>query len=148
MRVLVAVEKMNSGKIIFEFIKNHSWPEGSEFWVIHAIEPTEAILAWPSERLRADSERLLADFVRMIRHAFPGMKARKEIRHGSAKGEIIKVAEDWGADVIILGSHTREDLAHYLPGSVSTAVALHAPCSVAIVKMSGNQPSLNQGEAA
>ena len=39
-----------------------------------------------------------------------------------------------GADLILVGSHGRGAAGRFLLGSVSTAIALHAPCSVEIVR--------------
>jgi nucleotide-binding universal stress UspA family protein len=45
---------------------------------------------------------------------------------------IIKVAEEHGANLIVLGSHRRSGLAGHLLGSVAGAVLAHAACSVLI----------------
>jgi nucleotide-binding universal stress UspA family protein len=58
-----------------------------------------------------------------------------EIVEGSPKRVILDEAERWGADLIVVGSHGRRGLQRFLLGSVSQAVALHAPCSVEIVRM-------------
>jgi nucleotide-binding universal stress UspA family protein len=42
--------------------------------------------------------------------------------------------EDRGADLMTLGSHGYRGFTRFLPGSVSYAVASHAPCSVEIVR--------------
>lgn len=53
---------------------------------------------------------------------------------GPAKKIILDEAEKFGADLIVIGSHGQGELAHFLLGSVSQAVALHAKCSVEIVR--------------
>jgi nucleotide-binding universal stress UspA family protein len=47
---------------------------------------------------------------------------------------ILKEAADWGADLIVLGSHGRRGFSRFLLGSVSEAVASHAPCSVEVIR--------------
>jgi nucleotide-binding universal stress UspA family protein len=44
------------------------------------------------------------------------------------------MADLWGADLIVVGSHGRRGVDRYLMGSVSEAVALHAHCSVEVVR--------------
>jgi nucleotide-binding universal stress UspA family protein len=49
---------------------------------------------------------------------------------------ILKEASDWGAHLIVLGSHGRRGLDRLLLGSVSEAIAAHAPCSVEVIRCS------------
>jgi nucleotide-binding universal stress UspA family protein len=57
-----------------------------------------------------------------------------EVLDGSPKKVIVEEAERWGADLIVIGSHGYGPVRRFLLGSVSQAVALHAPCSVEIVR--------------
>jgi nucleotide-binding universal stress UspA family protein len=47
---------------------------------------------------------------------------------------ILDEAEKWKVDVIVLGSHGRSGLDRMVMGSVSEAVALHAKCSVEVIR--------------
>ena len=53
---------------------------------------------------------------------------------GSPKSVILEEAEKFGADLIVVGSHGSGAVKGFLLGSVSLAVALHAKCSVEIVR--------------
>ena len=53
---------------------------------------------------------------------------------GFPKLVILDQAREWRADLIVVGSHGRKGLEHFLMGSVSEAVARHAACSVEIVR--------------
>lgn len=53
---------------------------------------------------------------------------------GSPKQVILEEAEAFGADLIVVGSHGHGAIERFLLGSVSQAVALHARCSVEIVR--------------
>ncbi len=53
---------------------------------------------------------------------------------GSPKRVIVEEAERWDADLIVVGSHGYRNWERMLLGSVSQAVALHAECSVQIVR--------------
>ncbi|HTZ49653.1 MAG TPA: universal stress protein, partial [Verrucomicrobiae bacterium] len=43
--------------------------------------------------------------------------------------------EDWKADLIVMGSHGRRGFDRLILGSVSESVALHATCSVELVRI-------------
>jgi nucleotide-binding universal stress UspA family protein len=50
------------------------------------------------------------------------------------KAIILDEAARWGADVIVLGSHGHRGVDRFLLGSVSEAVAMHAGCSVEVIR--------------
>jgi nucleotide-binding universal stress UspA family protein len=57
-----------------------------------------------------------------------------ELVEGDPKSQIIDIADNWRADMIVLGSHGRTGLDRFLMGSVSQAVVRHAHCTVEIVR--------------
>ncbi|MGV3686767.1 MAG: universal stress protein [Daejeonella sp.] len=59
------------------------------------------------------------------------------IRVGRAQDEILAVADDIKADLIILGTHGRTGLDHFISGSVSESVARKAKCPVLIIPKPG-----------
>jgi nucleotide-binding universal stress UspA family protein len=65
-----------------------------------------------------------------------GLRATGEVTesHESPVRAILGMADLWGADLIVVGSHGRRGVDRYLMGSVSEAVALHAHCSVEVVR--------------
>lgn len=52
---------------------------------------------------------------------------------GGVYPEILAEADEWGADLIVIGSH-RPAMSTYLLGSNAKTVARHAKCSVLIVR--------------
>ena len=52
---------------------------------------------------------------------------------GSIPGEILDLAREQGATLIVMGSHGHGALYHLLVGSVTTAILKEAPCPVLIV---------------
>ena len=67
-----------------------------------------------------------------------GLHATTCVREGDAKTQILDVAAEWKADLIVLGSHGRKGMDRFLLGSVSEGVARHASCSVLIVRSAKN----------
>ena len=57
-----------------------------------------------------------------------------EVLFGSPESRIVETAEEFGADLIIVGSHGYSRWERLLLGSVSQSVVHHAPCSVLVVR--------------
>ncbi|NNE65972.1 MAG: universal stress protein [Pyrinomonadaceae bacterium] len=53
---------------------------------------------------------------------------------GSPERQIVEEAEEFGADLIVMGSHGYNRWERLLLGSVSDSVVHHAPCSVLVVR--------------
>jgi nucleotide-binding universal stress UspA family protein len=62
-----------------------------------------------------------------------GVEAEAHARKGSPAEAIIDVAEEIGADLIVVGNKGLAGTRRYLLGSVPDKVSHHAPCSVLIV---------------
>lgn len=58
------------------------------------------------------------------------------IKVGNARDEILVTAEEWNADMIILGTHGRTGFDHFISGSVAESVARKAKCPVLIIPKS------------
>ncbi len=65
----------------------------------------------------------------------PTLSVSTAVIKGVPKSIILNEAEKFEADLIVVGSHGSGAIAGFLLGSVSQAVALHAKCSVEIVRI-------------
>ena len=63
-----------------------------------------------------------------------GSKVRGRAVDGDPREVLVDVAQEEGADLVVVGSRGRTGLARLLLGSVASHVALHAPCSVLVVR--------------
>ncbi len=63
-----------------------------------------------------------------------GIDARSAAPVGDAAAEIVRIAEESGADLIVLGARGLNPLKRLVLGSVSTKVLHQAPCDVLVVK--------------
>src|SRR5207244_385999 len=63
-----------------------------------------------------------------------GFRAESTVLKDIVIESIVGVAEEWDADLIVLGWHGRTLLKRFLFGSVATAVIHAAPCSVELVR--------------
>ncbi len=79
----------------------------------------------------AETEKALAEFVS---DKFSGeLKVASKVRHGTIYKEILKAAEKYGTDLIILASH-RPETKDYLLGPNAARVVRHASQSVYVVR--------------
>jgi nucleotide-binding universal stress UspA family protein len=79
-----------------------------------------------------EHRRLAEDSAERLRAA--GLRATALVAEGDAAHELIRIAQDDQADLVVLGTHGRTGLARLIMGSVARNVMLHAPCSVLIVR--------------
>lgn len=104
-----------------------------------ATEPfisPEEFLESVEKEMQENAENKILEAVKIIRNVNENIKIEKEILMGSAKKMIIKTAEKWEADLIVVGSHGYGFIERLLLGSVSDAVIHHSPCSVLVVRSS------------
>jgi nucleotide-binding universal stress UspA family protein len=88
----------------------------------------------PPEFDKTQEERALGELERMSAGLdFPKDSLSSTVRFGSIYVEILAEAEDWGADLIVIGSH-RPSMATYLIGSNAKTIVRHAKCSVLVVR--------------
>jgi nucleotide-binding universal stress UspA family protein len=73
-----------------------------------------------------------------------GFKAGSTVLKDIVIESIVGVAEEWDADLIVLGWHGRTPLKRFLFGSVAAAVIHGAPCSVELVRF---RPECCESEA-
>lgn len=53
---------------------------------------------------------------------------------GDAGRQICELAQNWGADLVVLGRRGLKGLTEFIEGSVSNHVMHHAPCSVLVIQ--------------
>jgi len=86
-----------------------------------------------TEALRVAKE-LASRAVTRVRSYFPEWQVRAEAMAGRPSWALARRAEDWGADLIVVGSQGRSPLGRLLLGSVSKTVATEAGRSVRIAR--------------
>ncbi len=91
--------------------------------------PPESLL----EQMREEARTEMAAMAGRVPGATP------IIREGTPRHEILSVAGEVGADLIVMGTHGRTGLAHLLFGSVAEHVVRHAEIPVFTVR--GPRPS-------
>jgi len=82
---------------------------------------------------RREAKELLEQQAKWIEES-GGTVKETHLREGRADEDIVEVAEEIGAGLIVLGSRGHGRLTRALMGSVSDAVVRHAHCPVTIVR--------------
>ena len=150
MKIILAVDGSSfSDAAVYETARR-PWPAGSIVRVLYAVEPFGYIA--PEAGLVAQNyfegmEKAAREVVgraasTLERKAGSRLKVEQVVCKGFPRQAILGEAEEWGADLIVLGSHGRGWAGRFLLGSVSQAVASHARCPVEIVRRRGT----NEGE--
>ena len=134
MKILLAIDGSEFAEAITKAVIAQYPTRDSEIRVLHVVEPTESCgypVLTPESQTKQGQE-LVDRVAKTLRTA--GFRVNAEVLVGEARAAIIDSANEWHADVIVLGSHGRTALARFLLGSVSSAVMRHAPCSVQVVR--------------
>lgn len=142
MRILVATDNSECSKTAARQIAARPWPEQSEFRVVSAIDTSlPAIEPWYGAqdviaRINDDRVKLAEEAAAFARNLLEAasLNVDAKVIEGSPKLRIVDIAKDWGADLVVVGSHGRRGIGRVLLGSVSESVALHAHCSVEVVR--------------
>jgi len=88
------------------------------------------------EELNRQQQEMAEQLKRETTHVFAKWQDRVRFVNvvGYPSGEICRIAEEEGADLIVVGSHGKSAVDRLLLGSVSHAVLNHAKVSVFVVK--------------
>ncbi|NJN39573.1 MAG: universal stress protein [Gammaproteobacteria bacterium] len=92
-----------------------------------------------SSFLPAGYEQQILDKANLWMHEFtrdhvpPGVAVQHIVGHGKVHREILRVAAEIGADLIVMASH-RPELVDHLLGSNAAHVVQHAKCSIMVVR--------------
>lgn len=84
------------------------------------------------ERLMDRSRQSLEEVAASLE--VPREKIQSRVEHGRASQEIVRVAAEEKADVIVMGTHGYTGMAHVLLGSTAERVLRRAPCPVLTVR--------------
>ena len=81
---------------------------------------------------REEVDQTLSDAAALVREA--GVEVETFAREGDPADAILEVAEEQGADLIVVGNKGMTGAKRFLLGSVPNKVSHHAPCNVMIVR--------------
>jgi len=133
MRILIAVDSSSASDQVVREAAGRPWPKNSEFAVVTAVDPFFFTRA-PLLLKDAEKSTLLAleEQAKPLKEA--GWVVETDVVLDNPRHAIPRVAREWKADLILIGSHGRGAFSRLLLGSTAQAVLRHAPCSVELVR--------------
>jgi nucleotide-binding universal stress UspA family protein len=143
-RILIGVDHSDDSKAAVEAVCKRSWPTGSEVALLSVVDTVMLVNTDPgqpsasrwievAEEKNWDEVRQLFDAdAQKLRDA--GLHAEVLVRRGSPADQLLEEANTWGADCIFVGARGTRGIDRLLLGSVSSAVAARAHCSVEVVR--------------
>ena len=146
MKILLATDGSAHSKAAVEEVARRPFPPNTKVRIVSAYERTPLITTVEpmgvSQEFYAKADRYalkaaentIENAAKIFRKKNPALTITTVVIEGSPKSVILKEAETFGADLIVVGSHGSGAVERFLLGSVSHAVSLHAKCSVEIVR--------------
>jgi len=118
----------------------HIWTEppggyaGGDYEELYPLHP-DYLRRLPAEAME-EAKALAETAAGKISRRFPTWKTEGLAVADSPQGSLVGTADQWPADLIVVGSHGRSALGRLVMGSVSQNVVTHARCSVRVGRAS------------
>ena len=141
MKILMGIDDSKFSGDVLQAVITQFRPEHIEVRVLHVLQPSAPAppqmapgYAPELDDQKKPAHELVERIASEMRCA--GFKVETAVEVGDIREKIIDAGEEWGADLIVVGSHGRSGIPRFLLGSVAEFVARHAECSVEIVRTS------------
>jgi len=139
MKILIGIDDSKVSGDVSRAIVMQFRAEHTEIRVLHVLQP---IAPAPPQMAPGyapeldDQKKPARELVERIAKELlsAGFKVDTAVEVGDIRERIIDSAAEWGADLIVVGSHGQRGIRRFLLGSVAEFVARHAKCSVEIVR--------------
>ena len=130
--VPIDLDKAERGKVMLDKVKDFV-DEGGKVTVVNVVEDMPGLITaeLPEELIQKAALTGRSSLVDMVKAA--GLTADVQIRSGRPHHAIVSLADEIGADLILIGSHDPGPR-NYLLGSTAASVVRHAKCSVQVAR--------------
>lgn len=138
MKLLLAVDGLKGVTPTIRTAVDLAKKTGSELHVIHVgllsrwTHP-DTLSDAQYNKLKEEAQERLDRDVQQI-NDMDGTVTESYVRMGKVDGEIIKLSEELGADVIVVGNREQNTASRILLGNDAESIVRHAPCSVLVVR--------------
>lgn len=100
------------------------------------VYPAIVVAREQAVRLLAEAQCFAARARERVLSYFPAWEVGPRVLEGSPSVELLRKAEEWGPDLVVVGSQGRTALGRFFLGSVSKSLATHARGSVRVGRRS------------
>lgn len=137
MKIVLAIDGSDFSNMAVVELARMPLPSKTEVCILNVVE--NHMLATPEalSNVRKSTEDIVNDASRLLKDKIGTISVTTVVVNGIPKSAILEKAETFGADLIVVGSQGQGAFSHFLLGSVSQSVAMHAGCSVMIVRKKG-----------
>jgi nucleotide-binding universal stress UspA family protein len=144
LRILLAYDGSDCSKLAFDAMLAREWATGTTLRIISVVEPmisssygygglgSDLVMSEAEDEQHRWLGEQLGELKLRAQSVFASVEAHSTF--GLARQIIIEEAKTWHADTIFMGAHGRSPLMRVAIGSVSQNIAMHAPCTVEIVR--------------
>jgi nucleotide-binding universal stress UspA family protein len=138
LRILLATDGSEYSRVAARSVSERLWPEGTEVKVLGVVNPNVRSMYAVAEVMTTQegevegSPGAVNETSKIISDA--GLKVSGEAAVGDAKTLIVERAQEWGAHLVVVGSHGRRGSERLFLGSVSEYVANQAHCSTEVIR--------------
>lgn len=147
-KILLATDGSEFAERAARSIAERPWAAGTEVGVLSVVELVMGSAQALFEPPYVDSQQLevvrveamkraqnaVSAAVEILSKSFPKVSESVSVLLSGPKTVIIEAADQSRTDLVVLGSHGHHGLERFLLGSVSEGVALHAHCSVEVIR--------------
>jgi nucleotide-binding universal stress UspA family protein len=139
-RLVIGVDGSEDAAAAVETVAGRKWPAGSEAHIVYATWATPQIAS--DHGIGPINKWILEEKVRVKKLIYnaadklsaAGLRTNVVVKEADPKRLLVAEAESWGADCIFVGARGLGRVERFLLGSVSSAVAARAHCSVEVIR--------------
>ncbi|MBD2430663.1 MULTISPECIES: universal stress protein [Fischerella] len=136
--ILVALDSSGIAERVIETLNDLVLPKDSKVVLCHVFPPPDSEMELPADRPHSDSPALsylqIEKQLQSYQAQLP-VASEIELVTGDPAEEIIRLANIYKADLIVIGSRGLTGMNRIVQGSVSSQVVEEAHCSVFVVKL-------------
>ncbi|NWF60848.1 MAG: universal stress protein [Fischerella sp.] len=135
--ILVALDASGIAERVIESLNDLVLPKDGKLILCHVFPPPESEMELPADRPHSESLALSYLHIEKQLQAYQAqlpVESEIELVTGDPAEEIIRLANIYKADLIVIGSRGLTGMNRIVQGSVSSQVVEEAHCSVMVVK--------------